>query len=46
MDDPAQHTAIVDPIHAAHVSRQERLDPSPLSIRKPKVISHLIASLA
>ena len=44
MDDPAQHTAIVDPIHAAHVGRQERLDPSPLNIRKPKEISHLIAS--
>jgi hypothetical protein len=44
MHNAAQHTAIVNPIHAAHVRWQERLDPSPLNIRKPKEISHLIAS--
>jgi hypothetical protein len=41
VDDAAQHPAIIDTIHAPHVSRQQRLDPSPLCIRKPKEISHL-----
>jgi hypothetical protein len=45
MDDPAQHTAIVHPLHTANIHRQKRLDPLPLRIRKPKDISHLIASL-
>jgi len=45
MDNPAQHSAIVNPIHATHVGRQKWLNPSPLRIRKPKEISHLIASL-
>lgn len=41
VDDPAQHPAIVDTVHAANILRQQRLDPSPLRIRKPKEISHL-----
>jgi hypothetical protein len=44
MDDPAQNTAIIHPFHATNVGRQKRLDPSPLRIRKPKEISHFIAS--
>jgi hypothetical protein len=44
MDDAAQHPAIVNPIHAAYVRRQQWLDPVPLRIRKPKEIRHLTTS--
>jgi hypothetical protein len=44
MDDPAQHSAIIDTLHAANVSRQQRLDPRPLRIGKPEEIAHLTAS--
>ena len=40
VDDPAQHPTIIHPLLAAHVGRQQRLDPSPLRIRKPKEIRH------
>jgi hypothetical protein len=43
MDDPAQHTTIVNTLPATHIRRQKRLDPSPLHIRKPEVICHFIA---
>jgi hypothetical protein len=42
VDDPAQHTTIIYPRFAAHISRKQRLDPSPLPIGKPKEISHVI----
>src|SRR3546814_4583045 len=40
MDDPAQHPAVIDTPLAAGVRRQQRLDPCPLRIRKPKEIRH------
>src|SRR5690606_16136119 len=40
LDDPRQHSPVVDPGHAARVRRQERLDPRPLLIRKPEEIRH------
>ena len=46
MDDAAQHPAIVDPLHAAPISRQQWLDPGPLCIRKPKEVRHLTALLS
>jgi hypothetical protein len=45
MDDPTQHTTIIHPRFAAHIGREQRLDPGPLRIGKPKEISHLTASL-
>jgi len=39
--DPAQHPAVIDARLAPRVRRQQRLDPSPLRIRKPKEIRHL-----
>jgi hypothetical protein len=44
MNDPAQYTTIIHALLAAHASRQKRRDPTPLRIRKPKEIRHLIAS--
>jgi hypothetical protein len=44
MDDPAQHPTVIRPLLATNVGRQERLDARPLCIRKPKEISHFIAS--
>lgn len=38
MDDPGKHPAIVDTPSAAQPRRQQRLDPGPLIIRKPKEI--------
>jgi hypothetical protein len=43
MDDPA-HTAIIHARLAAHIRGQQRLDPGPLCIGKPKETSHLTAS--
>jgi FkbM family methyltransferase len=40
MDDPAQHAAVIDPLLAPHVGRQQRRDPRPLLIRKPEEIRH------
>jgi hypothetical protein len=45
MNDPAQHATIIHARLAAHIGRQQWLDPSPLRIRKPKEISHITASL-
>jgi hypothetical protein len=36
--DPADNPAIISPLHAANVSRQVRLDPSPLFVAQPKQI--------
>ena len=38
--DPAQHATIIHPFLAAHICRQQRFDPRPLRIRKPKEIRH------
>lgn len=40
MDDPAQHPAIIHPRLAAYVGRQQRHDPVPLRVGKPKEICH------
>ena len=40
MDDPAEHASIIHPWLAAHVGRQQRFNPRPLRIRKPKEIRH------
>jgi hypothetical protein len=45
MNDPAQHTTIIHAGLAAHIGWQQRLDPSPLRIGKPKEIRHITASL-
>jgi hypothetical protein len=39
MHDAADHPAIVNPFHIAHIGRQVRLDPSPLFVAQPKQIS-------
>jgi hypothetical protein len=44
MDDPAENTAIVNSLLAANIGRQQRLNPRPLRIRKPKEIRHFNAS--
>jgi hypothetical protein len=44
MDDPAENPAIVNPLLAANIGRQQRLNPRPLRIRKPKEIRHFNAS--
>jgi hypothetical protein len=44
MHNTTQDAAIVNAIHAAHVRRQERLDPFPLRVGKPKEIRHLTTS--
>lgn len=44
MDDPAQHPAIIDTLLAVHIGRQQRCNPLPLPIGKPKEIRHLTAS--
>ncbi len=44
MDDPAQHTTIINAVLAAHISRQKRRDPSLLIIGKPEEIIHLVTS--
>jgi hypothetical protein len=44
MDDPAQHTTIIHTWLATNVGWQQRRDPRPLLIGKPKEISHLTAS--
>jgi hypothetical protein len=38
MHDPADHATIIDPLHAADISWQMRLDPSPLFVAQPKQI--------
>jgi hypothetical protein len=40
MDDPGEHSAIINTLHAAHVVWQQRLNPRPLRVRKPKEIRH------
>jgi hypothetical protein len=43
MQDTADHTAVVHPFLAAHVSRQMWFDPKPLFIAQPKqVVPHPI----
>jgi hypothetical protein len=44
MNNPAQHPAIVCTLLAAHVGWQQRRNPCPLHIGKPKEIRHLTAS--
>ncbi|MCQ1775461.1 hypothetical protein NOI24_29880 [Neorhizobium galegae] len=44
MNDPAQHTTVINALHSPHVRGQKRRDPIPLRIRKPKEISHIVAS--
>jgi hypothetical protein len=44
VNDPAQHAAIIHARLTAHIGRQKRLDPRPLSIGKPKEISHITTS--
>jgi hypothetical protein len=39
MHDPADDSAIVNPLDAAHIGRQMRLDPSPLFVAQPKQIT-------
>jgi hypothetical protein len=39
MHDAADHPAIVNSFHTAHIGRQVRLDPSPLFVAQPKQIS-------
>src|SRR5665647_3203962 len=46
MDDPAHHPAIIHTPLAAPVRRQQRRDPSPLRVRKPKEIRHYHRLLA
>jgi len=46
MDDPGQYPSIIDPRHPARIAWQQRLDPRPLRIRKPKEISHSPCLLA
>jgi len=46
MDDPGEHPSIIDTLHAPDVTRQQRCDPSPLRIRKPKEIGHSSRLLA
>jgi hypothetical protein len=36
MNDPAQHTTVINALHSPHVCGQKRRDPIPLRIRKPK----------
>jgi hypothetical protein len=36
MDDAADHTAIVDTLHAAHIRRQMGLNPQPLLVAQPE----------
>jgi hypothetical protein len=38
MHDPADHATIIDPLHAADISWQMRLDPRPLFVAQPKQI--------
>jgi hypothetical protein len=45
VDDPAQHPPIINPGLTANIGWQQRLDSSPLRIRKPKEIRHITASL-
>jgi len=41
MHNPADHSTIIDPFHAANIGRQVRLDPSPLLVAQPKqVLAH------
>jgi hypothetical protein len=35
MHDPADDPTIIDPLYAANISRQMRLDPSPLLVAQP-----------
>jgi hypothetical protein len=42
--DASLRDLVVNPLLAANIRRQQRLDPRPLSIRKPKEISHFNAS--
>jgi hypothetical protein len=44
MDNAAENTPVIDSLLAANIGRQQRLDPSPLIIRKPKEIRHFNAS--
>jgi len=44
VDDPTQHTPIIDAHLATHIGRKQRLDPSPLRIGKPKEIRHITVS--
>lgn len=44
MDNAGEHPPIIDPRHAARFLRQERFDPRPVLIRKPKEIRHRTAS--
>ena len=44
VDDAAQNAPVINPSLAPRVCRQQRLDPRPLFIRKPKEIRHFIAS--
>jgi hypothetical protein len=39
MNDPADDTTIVHPLDTANISRQMRLDPSPLLVAQPKQIA-------
>jgi hypothetical protein len=38
MNDPADDPAIVNPLNAAHIGRQMRLDSGPLLVAQPKQI--------
>jgi hypothetical protein len=38
MHDPADHPTIIDPLHAANIAWQMRLDPSLLFVAQPKQI--------
>jgi hypothetical protein len=40
MNDAGKHTAIINPLRTAQAGRQQRLDPRPLAIGKPKEIRH------
>lgn len=40
MNDPGKHAPVIDPRHPSRITRQMRLDPCPLLIRKPEKIRH------
>jgi hypothetical protein len=44
MHDPRQYTTVIDPPRTLAIDRQQRLDPRPLIVRKPKEIRHCHAS--
>jgi hypothetical protein len=44
MNDPTQYPTVINPLLAPCIGWQQRLDARPLSVGKPKEISHLHAS--